>query len=249
MMKRLLVIGGSRGIGLAVVHQALNRGFAVRALARSAAEPAPSTSAVEWHTGNALNPDDIAAALIGVDAVILTLGIRPGPEMLFGPVRLFSTATRILVPAMQRVGIARLICVTGFGAGESRKAVGCLESIPFQLFLGRAYEDKSVQEQLICDSGLDWVIARPVILTNGPATGRYQVLARPEEWRNGLIARADVADFLLQQVDSDQWLRMSPVLRSPLRLAPKPLERSALASSRRAAMGLKTSEPYHEDRV
>jgi uncharacterized protein YbjT (DUF2867 family) len=221
MMKCLLVIGGSRGIGLAVVHQALARGFAVRALARSATGMAPSSSAFEWHVGNALDADDIAAALTGIDAVIVTLGIRPGPEMLFGPVRLFSAATRVIVPAMQRAGVARLICVTGFGAGESRKAVGCLESIPFHLFLGRAYEDKSVQEQLIRDSGLDWVIVRPVILTNGPATGQYHVLERSEEWRNGFVARADVADFLLKQVESDLWLRKSPVLRTSLLCIPE----------------------------
>jgi uncharacterized protein YbjT (DUF2867 family) len=187
MMKRLLVIGGSQGIGLAVVRQALARGFAVRAFARSATGMAPSSSAFEWHVGNALDADDVATALTGIDAVILTLGIRPGPEMLFKPVRLFSAATRVIVPAMQRAGIARLSCVTGFSAGDSRTAIGCLESIPFHLFLGRAYEDKTVQEQLIRDSGLDWVIARPVILTNGPATGKYHLLERPEQWRNVTI--------------------------------------------------------------
>jgi uncharacterized protein YbjT (DUF2867 family) len=230
-VKRLLIIGGTRGIGLAVVHQALARGYAVRALARSATGMAPPSSVLEWHIGNALNADDIAAALTGIDAAILTLGIRPGPEMLFGPVRLFSAATRVIVPAMQRARVARLICVTGFGAGDSRKAIGCLQSIPFHLFLGRAYDDKSVQEQLIRDSGLDWVIARPVILTNGPATGQYQILERPEEWRNGFIARADVADFLLMQVESDRWLRKSPVLRSSLLCMPEVRGKSTVPAS------------------
>jgi uncharacterized protein YbjT (DUF2867 family) len=221
MMKRLLVIGASRGIGLAVVRQGLERGFKVRAFARSAAGmPSSSSSAFEQHIGNALDADDVAAALTRIDAVVLTLGVRAGSEMLFGPVRLFSGATRVIVRAMLRAGVTRLICVTGFGAGESRQAIGCLEGIPFGLFLGRAYEDKSRQEQLIRDSGLDWVIARPVILTNGPATGRYHVLERREEWRNGFIARADVADFLLKQVASDLWLRKSPVLRSSLFCVP-----------------------------
>ncbi len=215
-MKRLLVIGASRGIGAAVLCQGLARGFAVRAFARSAAGLPPSrSSACEQHIGNALDAESVAAALAGVDAVILTLGVRAGLDLL-RPVRLFSEATRVIVPAMMRAGVRRLICVTGFGAGESRQAIGCLEAVPFGLLLGRAYEDKSRQEQLIRDSGLDWVIARPVILTNGPPTGRYEVLSRPEEWRNGLIARADVADFLLDQVASDQWLRRAPVLRSSL---------------------------------
>jgi uncharacterized protein YbjT (DUF2867 family) len=231
MIKRLLVIGASRGVGLTVTRQALALGYAVRAFARSAGEPSSSSSAFETHVGNALDANDIAAALTGIDAVILTLGIRPGPEMLFGPVRLFSAATRIIIPAMQRARVARLICVTGFGAGDSQQAIGCLESIPFRLLLGRAYEDKSRQEQLIRDSALDWVIVRPVILTNGPATGRYHVLEKPEEWRNGFIARADVADFLLKQVEGGVWLRKSPVLRGSLLCLPEARVKGAVTMS------------------
>jgi putative NADH-flavin reductase len=214
VMKRVLVIGASRGIGVEVVRQALGRGLAVRALARSADRMAYSAPNLEKQGGSALDADDVAAALAGVDAVVLTLGMRPGLEMLLGPVRLFSAATRVIVPAMERAGIGRLICVTGFGAGDSRQTIGSLESVPFRLLLGRAYDDKDVQERLIRESGLDWVIARPVILTDGPKTGRYQALDRPETWRNGFISRADVADFLLNQVEGDVWLRKSPVLRA-----------------------------------
>jgi putative NADH-flavin reductase len=136
MNKRILVIGASRGISLEVVRQALERGFAVRALARSAARMASSAPNFAKRGGSALDADDVAAALAGVDAVVLTLGMRPGMEMLFGPVRLFSAATQVIVPAMERTGIGRLTCVTGFGAGDSRQAIGCLEMIPFHL-LGR----------------------------------------------------------------------------------------------------------------
>jgi putative NADH-flavin reductase len=151
--------------------------------------------------------------MAGVDAVIVTLGVRLGLEMLIGPVKLFSEATRVIVPAMERAGVHRLICVTGFGTGNSREAIGCLQNIPFRLFLGRAYDDKDAQERLICESSLDWIIARPVILTDGPKTGRYQVLDRPADWHNGFISRADVADFLLKQVEDDEWLGKCPVLR------------------------------------
>jgi uncharacterized protein YbjT (DUF2867 family) len=33
--------------------------------------------------------------------------------------------------------------------------------LPFRFFLGRAYDDKDVQERLIKDSALDWTIVRP----------------------------------------------------------------------------------------
>jgi len=69
-----------------------------------------------------------------------------------------------------------------------------------------------VQEWIVRKSGLDWVIARPGILTDGPHTGRYKVLSDPDAWRLGKISRANVADFLVKQIDSDAHLGQTPVL-------------------------------------
>ena len=79
-------------------------------------------------------------------------------------------------------------------------------------FLGRAYDDKTVQERIVKESALEWVIARPGILTNRLPTGTYRVLADPREWRNGFISRADVADFLVKQIDDDTYVGQTPVL-------------------------------------
>lgn len=147
-----------------------------------------------------------------MDTVVQALGIAAGPEMLLGPVRLFSDATRTLIPAMQDKAVRQLICVTGFGAGDSRRSIGCLQRVPFRIFLGRVYDDKDVQEHLIRESDLDWVVVRPGVLTNGRRTGRYRVLDDPKSWRNGLISRADVADFIVQQIDDDAYVGKAPVL-------------------------------------
>ena len=50
------------------------------------------------------------------------------------------------------------------------------------------------------------------VLTNGPRTGRYQVLVEPRQWRSGLISRADVADFLVRQIDDDGLVGKTPVI-------------------------------------
>ena len=209
---KLLVIGASRGIGLEVVKQALARGHEVRAFARSADGIRLSDPRLEKRNGDALNVSGISSAVTGVDAVILTLGLRAGPGMVLGPVDLFSRATRIVVDAMKKAGVKRLLCVTGFGAGDSRAKLGPLQAIVFQLLLGRAYENKDAQEIIVRRSGLDWIIARPVILTNGPKTGRYRVLCDPKDWRSGTISRADVADFLVKQAQEPAYLGKTPVL-------------------------------------
>ena len=207
---RVLIIGASKGIGLETTRQALDAGHDVRALARSATAIAVSNPSLEKMRGDALKTEDVEAALVGVDVVIQTLGVGFGD--LFRPVHLFSDATRVMIAAMRSQVVKRLICVTGFGAGDSRASISCLQRLPFQIVFGRAYDDKSLQEQLIKESELDWTIARPGVLTNGPRTGRNRILSEASQWRNGIISRADVAEFLVRQIGDQTYIRKTPVL-------------------------------------
>jgi hypothetical protein len=63
---------------------------------------------------------------------------------------------------------------------------------------------------------VNWVIVRPVILTDGPKTNAYRALVDPRDWTCGFISRADVADFLVKQIDDDAFLHKAPVLTSSL---------------------------------
>src|SRR5262245_25355604 len=164
--------------------------------------------------GDALEMATLKGALTGIDVVIQSLGVSVGPEIIFKPTRFFSTATRLLVTAMEGAQVKRLMCVTGFGAGDSRGHGGFLYCAVFNLFLGRIYDDKDAQERIVRRSKLDWVIVRPVILTEGPRTNAYRALADPRDWTCGFISRADVADFLIKQIDDDAFLHKTPVLMS-----------------------------------
>ena len=211
-MALIAVIGASRGIGLETVRSAIDAGHNVRAFARSADRIELASSKLERTAGDALSPEDVASAIDGVDTVVQTLGVPMNRQTLLGPVDLFSSSTRVLLDAMQQQKVRRLIAVTGFGAGDSERSFGCLEKLPFRLVLGRAYDDKSRQERMIRSSDIDWIIVRPTVLTNGVRTGRYRVLAEPGRWRNGFISRADVADFITQQICDDTYLRRAPAL-------------------------------------
>jgi putative NADH-flavin reductase len=207
---RVLIIGASKGIGLETTRQSLEAGYDVRALARSAAAISLSNPKLEKVTGDALDHRDVEAALAQVNAVIVTLGVGLGD--LLRPVHLFSEATRVLIRAMKAQAVKRLICVTGFGAGDSHASISCLQRVPFQIIFGHAYDDKTRQERLIKESALEWTIVRPGVLTGGPRTGRYQVLREPSQWRNGIISRADVAEFLVRQIEDLTYVHEAPVL-------------------------------------
>ena len=152
-------------------------------------------------------------SLQDTDVVIQTLGVDISPRAIFERTTLFSESTRILVDAIKAAGLKRLIAVTGLGAGDSRGRGGLLyDAIAFPLLLKRVYDDKDVQEWIIRSSGLDWTIVRPGLLANGPATGNYRVLTEQKDWRFGVISRADVADFLVGQIDDHALIGATPLL-------------------------------------
>jgi putative NADH-flavin reductase len=163
---KITVIGASRGIGRKVVDYALDRGHEVRAVARSADRMEVASDAFEAVPGDAGDPVLLTRAVGGADAVILTLGV-PRDIRVLRSTTLFSSVTQALIPVMQDSGVRRLLTVTGFGAGDSYDKLSTPEKITMKLFLGRAYADKAVQEDLIKGSDLDWTIARPGILTRG----------------------------------------------------------------------------------
>ncbi len=202
---RVLVIGASRGIGRETISALAACGHAPVGFSRTLPVRGDAVmGAVPWITGDALDPDAVAEALDGIEAVVQCLGVSH--SALLGPISLFSRATDVLVAAMTRRDLRRLIAVTGFGAGRSRAAIPLWQKVPFELAFGRAYRDKDIQERLISESPLDWTLVRPGVLTNGPGTGRYKVIADPADWRNGVISRKDVAAFLAAQVADRTWI-------------------------------------------
>ena len=113
-------MGATSGIGAIALRESVSRGLDVRAFARSA-DNLEKTDLIEPIAGDARSADDVGKALAGTQAVIYALGIKERLSMLWEEETLFSDTTRVLVEAMKTNGTKRLVVVTGFGAGRSKK--------------------------------------------------------------------------------------------------------------------------------
>jgi putative NADH-flavin reductase len=211
-MSRIVVMGGSRGIGLETVKALLRDGHEVVAFSRGAEKLKLNDPALLKISGDATNESDVQMAIVGADIVVQALGVPVNLQLITGPIDLFSSATQTLISVMESTGVRRLIAITGFGAGDSEGAVNCFQKIPFNIIFGHAYRDKSIQEKNIKKSGLDWTILRPGILTNGPLKPGYRVRQHRKEWRNGIIPRAAVADYISRILDDPRTHGTDPVL-------------------------------------
>jgi uncharacterized protein YbjT (DUF2867 family) len=206
---KILVLGATGGTGRLIVREAVARGHGVVALVRSKAN-ATGLAGAELIEGDGRDEAALTRAIAGCDAVISSLGTGISP---FREVTLLSTATRALVSVMMRQKINRLVCITGMGAGDSRGHGGLLYDWLFlPLLLRKVYADKDRQEDAIRASTLDWVIVRPTVLNDEPARGHIQALTDLSGVHGGKISRADVADFVVQQLTADTWLRKAPLV-------------------------------------
>lgn len=206
---KILIVGATRGIGRQLLEQALASGHSVTALARNPQRLAAQHERLRLLKGDILDPGSVAAAMTGQDAVCCTIGVKTPWEQ----AAVFAEGTRQLLQAMKKAGVRRLICVTGIGAGDSKGHGGFLyDRIFYPLLLRAVYADKDRQESLIKASDVDWTIVRPGFLTNGPLTGNYRVLTELTGITAGRISRADVAHFILKELESKRHLRQTPLL-------------------------------------
>jgi putative NADH-flavin reductase len=160
--------------------------------------------------GDARDEATLRKAVQGQHVVISALGTPVSP---FREVTLLSTATQALVNAMKTENVARLICITGIGAGDSAGHGGFLfDRLILPLLLRKVYADKNRQENIIRNSGLDWVLVRPTVLNNKPGSNTVRTLTNLSDFNGGTISRKDVAKFSLDQVHTDTWLRHSPLI-------------------------------------
>jgi uncharacterized protein YbjT (DUF2867 family) len=202
---RILIIGATGGTGRQLVTQALGRGYAVTALVRDPSRLQVDHPKLRVIQGDVLDAGSVDEAVRGHDAVLSALGHK----RFFSPTRILSEGTRNVLRAMETHGVRRLVCETSLGLGDSAGRMGLYYTFfVIPLILPFYFWDKTRQERLIAESGAEWVVVRPGVLTDregkgrcrhGRGIGSFLLTVR--------IARADVAVFMLDQLVSDTYLR------------------------------------------
>lgn len=206
----ILIIGGTGKTGKELIIQSLEKGYLVTALARNPRKIKLHHSRLILKKGDVLKPETFGETFKGQDAVLSALGHKK----FIIKTSILSEGTRNIIAEMKRQHINRFICITSLGINDSKFKLGLyytLFVIPFILYF--YFLDKSKQEKIIEESNLDWTIVRPGHFVSGKRTGRYKhgenlghyILTR-------VISRADVADFMIKQLNDNTYLRKKPGL-------------------------------------
>ena len=191
-MSTVFLAGASRGVGLEIAKRLVGRSMPPIVLLR---QPQPELEAlgVQARQGDAMNPDQVADAMVGssIETVISTIGGISAEG-----VRSDFVGNRNLIDAALNVGAKHFILVTSIGTGDSAIA---LPDSALQA-LGAVLKEKNLAEEHLRNSGLTYTIVRPGGLKSEPATGNGVLTADPSI--GGIIHRADVAELISQCVNN-----------------------------------------------
>ena len=196
---KVAVFGAGGKTGTLVVERALAAGHTVTVFVHDAAQY--SRRDVRVIAGDAGDPVAVRKAVTGQDAIIDTIGGKTP----YKDTNLERTAAQNIVDAMHSENVRRLIVVSMMGIGESKnQAPFWYEHLLMPTFLRGADKDKTAMESAVQSSGLDFVIARPPILTEDSATGSITIV--PHDHKGHKITRADLAQFLVDQLTDNQHI-------------------------------------------
>jgi putative NADH-flavin reductase len=159
---RLLILGANGHTGRQVTDLALGRKHHVTAFVRSPEGITRRHPLLGVERGDPRRVDELAAALRGHDAVLSALGVRP-PEA-FRPHALVQECAASTVAGMTRAGVKRLVLVS---AAILFPGKGLRFSF-FRLLLTHVARDLGTAEEIVRATSLDWTIARPPRLVDGP---------------------------------------------------------------------------------
>jgi uncharacterized protein YbjT (DUF2867 family) len=205
---KIIVFGATGTIGKQLVKQALEQGNLVTAFSRDPGKLQDFDHVgLQKTKGDVLDAESVAKAIKGHEAVLCALGAgRKGT--------LRSSGTLHIIRGMEKENVKRLICQTTLGAGDSRSNLNFFwKRVMFGWFLKDAYEDHQLQEKHVCNSGLAWTIVRPAAFTDKIPEKPYQHgFAATYRALQLKISRQAVAEFMLQQLTTDAYLRKTPGL-------------------------------------
>jgi putative NADH-flavin reductase len=206
---KLVIFGSTGSTGREVVQQSLAEGHQVTAFARHPENLTIQHPNLTILQGDVFDSRSVEDAIQGQDAVVCVLGAG---QKLSGNVR--SEGTRQIIQAMEKTGVRRLICQSTLGAGDSWGNLNFYwKTVMFGFLLRKVFADHQLQEQYVRQSGLDWTIIRPSAFVEGDRTGQYRHGFPGTDKNIQLkISRADIADFILKQLDSQVYFHQTPSL-------------------------------------
>jgi len=207
---KLAIFGATGGTGRELVEQALAAGSQVVAFVRNPSKLNIRHERLTIVQGELTDQTAIERAVSGADAVVSLLG--PRGDSRGKPI---TRGTQNILEAMKKQGVRRLIISSTPSASDPND----LPDLKFKvlvtlvkLTMRAACEEIVGVAETVRRSDRDWTILRMSMLNDNPRSGKVRVGYLGKGEVGTRISRADVADFMLKQVQDTKYLRQAPAI-------------------------------------
>ncbi len=213
---KIFLLGATGSTGYEVLKRLVKDSHIVKVLIRNRAklnlaEVQPSGEGkVELIDGSVLDSEKLKEYFEGSDLVISALGTGTNNNY----TEIYSEGGRNILSAMRANQIRKLITITSGLIDMSDPSTD-------NFFLNRiirpnfnkVYYDQTRWETILDETkDIDWICVRPPYLTNKGFTGKYRVQDKHCPKGGRKISRADLADFIIKQIDSLEYIHKKPVV-------------------------------------
>jgi len=207
---KLAIFGATGETGKQLVRQALEKGNEVTAYIRNPSKLNIEHECLTVIHGKLNEKTKIESAISGVDAVLSVLGPRGGSKS-----KPITQGMQNIILSMEKHNIRRLIISSTLSLSDPEdlpdfKARVLVNLV--KLIIRSAYEEIINVGKVVQDSKLDWTIIRLSLLNNNPKSGKVKVGYLGKKEVGLKISRADIADFMLKQVQDTTYIRKAPVI-------------------------------------
>jgi putative NADH-flavin reductase len=206
---KLVIFGATGRTGIPLVNQALEKGHKVTVLVRNKSKLKISHKNLTVVEGDVLDYESIEKVIVGQDAVLSVIGHTKG-----APKNLLTKAATNLVKAMETHNVKRTISLTGAGVEVEKDVkqsiISHLIHIALKFFAKELLLDSINQKNVIVKTELDWTIVRGPRLLEGEKTQQYQT--GYFKFKKPMINRADVAHFMLEELEKNQYVKEYPLI-------------------------------------
>jgi putative NADH-flavin reductase len=205
---KIAIFGASGGTGSLLAERCLAAGYSVTALVRRPRN-FPLRDKVHVVQGNVFDPSPVRETVEGADVVLSTLGAH-------SPLRnenVLPRAVPRIVDAMKETSVPRIIVLGSAGALPNsldkqpawRRWI--IQNIVYNTFLKWPVAEQISQYAILSRSELDWTMVMPPVLTNEAARHSFRIDGEALPPKGSRISRADVADFMMQQINNPEWIK------------------------------------------
>ncbi|XP_072018855.1 flavin reductase (NADPH)-like [Amphiura filiformis] len=202
---KLVILGATGPSGQCLVMQALEAGHEVTAIVRNQAKITTKHEKLKVVEADIFSESSLQPHFEGQDAVLSCLGIHAG---WLQPITFYSQSIQPIITAMKGSKVNRFLTMTTWCTKSEGPFI--VKWIAKPLFLKYYCLDMGRMEDYLEQESADikYTVVKPPNLTGNTISGA-EIKSVEGQWvpggRASNITRGDVAKFMLECLDTDQW--------------------------------------------